>query len=351
MRTRSFFLCFLGGLSVLLPGCVTSGGPSPPSRPEKIASSSLPPSPAKKPPRAPEHPVVLPPSSPVHAPLHSACGTITRSPSGQWLDFLIAGRGILPTGASDKAVLARAEKNAVDRLDRCSGITRRLSAFYEGNSVSSPQDKRKILAQLGKILDLSPRFHMVRESCHDAGKNRSCDAFIEGRLRRLRPPDSGFLLHTSGLGQSGLLREGESIRLRIFSSRSARVYLVDVDDRGQGVLLDPEPLPGGLSVPAGTWITYPPDTQKSLSLLAALPPKIPRTAGHLWVVAREDSSPLPEKLRPEAAKGSLSVLKDFFGGFLSPIVHSKAGWTFKVIPYEIVRASPPSSGSPAPPIR
>lgn len=348
MRARRTYLWIFLGISCLLPGCVTRGGPPPPSPSKKFPLPPLPP-PAlvKKTPAGPEHPAA--PPSPV--PFLSACGTITRSSSGHWLDFLMAGRGILPKGASDKALLARAEKNAVDRLDRCSGMTRRLSAYYEGDSVSTPQDKQDILSKIRKVLGLSPRFHVVRTSCHDVGESRSCDVAIEGKVKSLRPPDPGFLLHTSGIGHSGLLREGEAITLRLFSTRSARVYLVDVDDRGRGVLLDPAPLPAGVAVPAGSWIFYPPDTQKSLSLVAALPSTIPKAAGHLWVVAWEDPAPLPAKLRPTAAEGSLPVFKDFFGDLLSPIVHLKAGWTFRVIPYEIISGSPPSLGTPVPPIR
>ena len=350
MRARLFFLWVFLGLSLPLSGCVTRGVPPPPTNPGGIPSPPFPPpSLVKKTPVAPEHPVS--PTPPAPAPILSACGTITRSSSGQWLDFLMAGRGILPKGASDRAVMARAEKNAVDRLDRCSGTARGLSAFYEGDSVSSPRDRRDILGKIRKILRLLPRFHVVRESCRDAGQSRSCDVAIEGRVKRFHSPDPGFLLSTSGVGHSGLLRSGEPVTLRIFSTRPARVYLVDVDDRGRGVLLDPEPLPEGVAVPPGIWVAYPPDGQKSLSLEAALPPTVPKAAGHLWVVACEDPSPLPAKAQPEGAEGILPVFKDFFGEFLFPVVHLKAGWTFRVIPYEIVGGSPPSSGTSVPPIR
>ncbi len=345
MGARRFLLWLFLVFSLSLPGCVTRGVPPSPTNPVAMPSSPISPPPlVKKKPVAPEHPV--PPPSPV--PFLSPCGTITRSSSGQWLDFLMAGKGILPKGASDRAVLARAEKNAVDRLDRCSGMTRELSSFYEGNSVSSLRDRRETLKKIRKILGLFPRFHVVRESCREAGQSRSCEVAIEGRVKSLHPPDPGFLLRTSGVGHSGLLRAGESVTLRIFSTRPARVYLVDVDEQGRGILLDPEPLTEGVAVPAGIWVSFPTDGQKSLSLEAALPPKLPKVAGHLWVVAREEKASLPAKAQPEGAEGSLPIFKDFFGGFLSPVVHLKAGWTFRVIPYEVVGGSAPSSGTSAP---
>ncbi len=345
MGARRFLFWFMLGLSLHLSGCATRGGPPPPTNPGGMTSPPLPPPPlVKKTPVAPEHSVA--PPSPV--PFLSPCGTITRSSSGHWLDFLMAGRGVLPKGASDRAVLARAKKNAVDRLDRCSGLRRSLSAFYKGNGVSSPRDRKVILEKIRKILGLVPRFHAVRASCRDGGQSRICDVAIEGRVKTLYPPDPGFLLRTTGIGHSGLLRAGESFRIRIFSTRPARVYLIDVDDQGRGVLLDPEPLPKGVAVPAGVWVAYPPDNQKSLSLEAALPPKLPKVPGHLWLVAWEGSSALSAKTQPEGGEGSLPIFMDFFGGFLSPVVHLKAGWTFRVIPYEVVGGSAPSSGTSVP---
>ncbi|MDA8027521.1 MAG: DUF4384 domain-containing protein [Nitrospiraceae bacterium] len=342
----------LTGLSVLLPllllvpGCATHGGPG-----QKVPGETLnPPSgtlaaPGKKPvgpPRSQASPMVS--SAP---PMLPPCGSLSISSSKREVEFLMAGEGVMGKTASDRTILDLAEREAISRLDRCTGIARMLSGFYDKTHVPDPGDRQKIFRKIKRALDLDPRFRVVRESCREEGERRSCQVVIEGTVRRLRR-DPAFSIRSMGIGKSGVLQEGETMHIRFSLTRPATVYLFNVDERGRATLLFPGHLGEEGGIPAGTPVVIPPENQKAVTLVATLSSGMKNHVGHIWILALEGRKiPKAEDLwKKSAPDGTLPVVGNFFGGLLPKVSPpgKGGGWSLRVIPYQIVGKGNASSG-------
>ncbi|EQD25511.1 MAG: hypothetical protein D084_Lepto4C00106G0001, partial [Leptospirillum sp. Group IV 'UBA BS'] len=259
------------------------------------------------------------------------------------LEFLISGRGVLKKSASFEAVQKRAEREAVARLIRCSGLGRAISGFYDRSRAPVPGDERRMARKIRMALGVVPRYRVLRESCREEGESRSCQVAIEGTVRRLRL-DPRFVVRSSGVGKAGVLENGETVHVRFSLSRPATVYLFDVDEKGRGTLLFPGPLFGWTALPAGSRIVFPPEDQKAVTLVARLPAGSSWRLGHLFIMALAGRTlPGVESLvKNPRTDGNLPVVEDFFGRLLPELGHRAKGgdWSLRVIPYETVGKGP-----------
>lgn len=259
----------------------------------------------------------------------------------------MAGQGVMGKTASDRTLLGFAEREAIARLSRCTGIERTLSGFYDATHVPDPGDRRRVVRKIKRALDLRPRFRIVWESCREEGERRSCQIVIEGTVRRLGG-DPAFSIRSFGIGKTGVIRDGETMHVRFSLTRPATVYLFDVDEGGKATLLFPGPLEEEGWVPAGSRVVIPPENQKAVTLVATLSPGMKKHVGHIWILALEGRIfPKAENLwRKSGPDGTLPVVGDFFGGLLPEIQPpgQGGGWSLRVIPYEIVGKGTPSSG-------
>ena len=337
MRRGLAGLAGLLTLLLLLPGCQTPGRPGQqvPGAPLNPPSGTLP-VPGKKPAGPPGNPA--PPIASPAPPELLPCGSLALSASRSRVEFLIAGAGIMEKSASDQTVLALAERAALSRLDRCTGIEKTLSGFYDSTHVPDPGDRQRILRKMKRALDLYPRYRILRESCRKEGERRSCQVVIGGTVRRLRR-EPAFSIRSMGIGKSGVLREGETMHIRFSLTRPATVYLFDVDERGRATLLFPGHLGEERRIPAGTTVVFPPENQKAVTLVATLSSGMKNHVGHIWILALEGRSlPVLENLwKKSLSDGTLPVVDHFFGGLL-PKMSSPGkgvGWSLRVIPYQI----------------
>ncbi|MGC8501155.1 MAG: hypothetical protein ACP5OS_08290 [Leptospirillia bacterium] len=334
-------LCLLGVSAALaLSGCTE--GQAPPPNP--FASSSFFREGAGQP-AAPPGPRVS--SRTLVAPL---CAGTALSSDRKRMTFDLVGQGRGGEKDGPDEVLRLARRDALSRALRCSGNRQIVRSFFDNVTKIGDREGQVISRDLTETMAALSRYEVVAHVCRVAKSGLSCRVRLRGEMR-VEEEDPSFTIGEIALPHGGVLSEGEpltvSFRLggggaSVRGARPVRIYLFDVDARGEGFLLSPLPLPaGGASggvFPGNARVTLPPPGAPHLRV--ALSPGERRTVERLFIVAlRKGRLHIPTVKIAYGKNGpSLYRVKDFRSGVLSQLFrHRGPGslWTMREIPFEI----------------
>jgi hypothetical protein len=171
-----------------------------------------------------------------------------------------------------------------------------------------------------------------------SGRGYRFEVTLKARVvDRRRDADPGFKVEVD-LGRERF-RVGEDVSLAVRSTRDARLFVVDVSDRGAALLL-PNEYQRDTRVRAGEWLRFPGDalSEKGVSLSAQALPGHSRSVETLVVVAVRGGEEMISlrasgaALRLEEATGAVKML----GDLLAPLATmAPSDWTIAQVPYEV----------------
>lgn len=276
----------------------------------------------------------------------ATCADVSWSKDRRKMFYRMEGHGVGGEHDGPDEVLALARKEALLRVLRCSGERQILESFYDNTYVTDGKVGQAISRDLFETLDAFSRDETVFKTCRVAGKSLACTIRLQGWIRT-ETPDPAFSIRSFGMGRRGVFQDGEFLSIRFRLTRSARVYLFDVEKKGQTALLFPVPLAGRFPnpVPAGKIILYPPAGSR-IRLRVRVPAGRTRTLERLVIVAiRKGRLGLSGRIsQKKKGKETLYAVGDFQKEVLPRLYRLRGpgrNWTFREIPFEIVRSENP----------
>lgn len=338
------FLGLAGAL--VIAGC--TGGQTPPPNP--FASSSFFREGAAPSAKAPAGPRVA-----SRIPVAPLCAGTALSADRKRMTFDLVGQGRGGEKDGPDEVLRLARVDALSRALRCSGNRQIVRSFFDNVYKIGDREGQVISRDLTETMAALSRYEALSPDCHVASALLSCRERLRGEMR-LEEEDPSFTIGEISLPHGGVLSEGESLTVSfrlgeagasVRGARHVRLYLFDVDLRGEGFLLYPLPLSrktlpaGGASeglFPGNSRVTLPPPGAP-LRFRVALSPGERRTVERLFIVAlRKGRLRLPAVGTPYGKDGSLYRVKDFRSGVLRQLFRLRGPgslWTMREVPFEI----------------
>ena len=279
-------------------------------------------------------------------PFQNSCRTTRWAGDRRKMFFLMDGRGTGGEHDGPDEVLALARKDALERVLRCSGERQVLESFYDNTYQSGGKAGQVLARDLFETLAAFSQDETLFRRCRVTEKSLICVIRIKGWIRT-ESTDPSFAIRSFGMGQRGILQEGDNLSVRFRLTRPARVYLFDVEEDGQANLLFPTPLSGRLKnpLPSGKVLTYPPPGSRT-RLRVRVPREKTRTLERLVIIAlRKGGLDLPEEFSPTPkTPEKLYPIGDFQKTVLAGLYRMSGPgryWTMREIPFEIVRSNPP----------
>ena len=272
----------------------------------------------------------------------SFCGGTSLSRDGRRLSFRISGTGQGGESDGPDAVLHLARQDALRRALDCGGHRQIVRSFFDNLYHIGGREGQVLEQDLVETMAAFARYDVRSHSCKIAGSRLTCRVLLVGELR-LEESDPDFGITRIALPQGGVLPEGSDLRMnlrvRVPGKEPVRLYLFDVDRRGEGVLLYPLPTQTGEEALGNQPLTLPPPGSQE-RFRVALPPGAPRTVERLFVIAlRKGRLDVPVVVSPAGAGGVFYRIPDFRRSVLHRLFRLRGAgslWTLREVPFEIV---------------
>ena len=287
----------------------------------------------------------------------SFCTGTSLSRDGRRLSFHIEGTGQGGESDGPDAVLHLARQDALRRAMDCGGDRQIVRSFFDNVYHIGDREGQVLEQDLVETLAAFARYEERSPHCRISGSRLTCQVVLVGELR-LEEVDPGFGISGISLSRGGVLPVGSDLRMglrvRVPGKAPVRLYLFDVDQAGEGVLLYPLPTTGEGRLPGNQPLTLPPPGSRE-SFRVALPPGASRTVERLFVIAlRQGSLDVPVVATPAGPGGLYYRIPDFRKNVLHRLFRQKGAgslWTLREVPFEIVpkaaKGSDPLAAPPA----
>ena len=283
-----------------------------------------------------------PPKARTVRPARPFCAGTTRSRDGRRLSFRILGTGQGGEGDGPDAVLHLARQEALRRALNCGGERQIVRSFFDNLYHIGGREGQVVEQDLVETLAAFARYEERSRSCRVEGSRLTCQVVLVGELR-LEESDPGFGISGISLPRGGVLPEGSDLRMglrvRVPGKGRVRLYLFDVDRRGEGVLLYPLPAQAEGRLPGNRPMTLPPPGSRE-RFAVALPPGASRTVERLFVLAlRKGRLDVPVVATSAGEGGVYYRIPDFRKNVLHRLFRLPGAgslWTLREVPFEIV---------------
>ncbi len=253
-------------------------------------------------------------------------------------------------------IYSLAERRAVAGIYRCSGVERFQSGLFDRTDrlAGLKESEARIAREVRRVLGIRLTYQRIEEPCAKTDGIVRCRVLLMGTID-IDPLENRFEVLSWGTGKWGVYQDRESIQFRFTLKHPAKVYLFDVGENGQAVLLFPGTLPGGNGTPhpAGFPFVFPPDEAPGVHLVAARPRKGKREIRFLWILALGGQKFLDAKDFRSMKSGPFDLphVENFMTSILPRFRRSigEGAWGLRVIPYEVAPASSLPGPPPEPP--
>ena len=272
----------------------------------------------------------------------SFCTGTSLSRDGRRLSFHLVGTGQGGEGDGPDAVLHLARQDALRRAMDCGGDRQIVRSFFDNVYHIGDREGQVLEQDLVETLAAFARYEERAPLCRVAGSRLTCQVVLVGELR-LEEVDPGFGISRISLPRGGVVPVGSDfrmgLRVRVPGKAPVRLYLFDVDQTGEGVLLYPLPGTEEGRLPGNRTVTLPPPGSREM-FRVALPPGSSRTVERLFVIAlRQGHLDVPVVATSAGPGGVYYRVPDFRKNVLHRLFRLPGAgslWTLREVPFEIV---------------